>query len=108
MQLCVSETEDLSALRVQEDLLSAGLPDDLHPDAHPAAGLLPAGRPQTRLLPELLVSRSLNVPVCVCVCAAAAEAEAEREPDAGPADHQREHRCRRLREQLKHVSMLAC
>lgn len=43
MRLCLSEAEDLSSLRIQEDVLAAGLPDDHHPDAHPAARLLPDG-----------------------------------------------------------------
>lgn len=41
--VCVSETEDMSPLRVQEEILTARLPDDFHPDAHPAAWLLPDG-----------------------------------------------------------------
>lgn len=42
--VCVSETEDMSSLRLQEDILAVGLPDDLYSDAHPAAWLLSHGK----------------------------------------------------------------
>lgn len=40
----VSETEDVSSLRLQEDVLADRLPDGRHPDAHPAARLLRHGK----------------------------------------------------------------
>lgn len=40
----VSETEDVSSLRLQEDVLNTRLPDGRHPDAHPAAWLLSHGK----------------------------------------------------------------
>lgn len=41
--LAVAEAEDSSPLRLQEDLLAAGLPDGGHLDAHPADWLLHHG-----------------------------------------------------------------
>lgn len=45
--VCVSETEDMSSLRLQEDILATRLPDDRHSDAYPAAWLLCHGKKQT-------------------------------------------------------------
>lgn len=39
VSVCSSETENVSPLHVQVNLHGAGLPDDRHPDAHPAAGI---------------------------------------------------------------------
>lgn len=44
LRVRVSETEDMSSLRLQEDILAARLPDGHHSDAHPAAWLLPHGK----------------------------------------------------------------
>lgn len=44
LSVLVSETEDMSSLRLQKDILTARLPDGRYSDAHTTAWLLSHGK----------------------------------------------------------------